>query len=155
MKPYLSLGIIFFIACIIVYAILNYFLLSNKSNFQTLTINGQQIIVEMAKTKEQQIKGLANRNNLPVNQGMLFVFLEKQSPFFWMKDMKFPIDIIWLDNSKIVKIDKNIPTISAEILNPQYYQPPMPINYVLEVNANFTSINNIKVGDVIDLSNVK
>ena len=77
-------------------------------------------------------------------------------PPFWMKDMKFAIDIIWINDSEIVQIDKNVQppapnTVDEDLL---LYIPSQPIDYVLEVNANFTEENNIKVGDSIDLSSL-
>ncbi|MCX6743404.1 MAG: DUF192 domain-containing protein, partial [Candidatus Parcubacteria bacterium] len=61
-----------------------------------VVIDGKSISVEVAKTPEQIVAGLSNRNNLGQNSGMLFVFSDKRYRFFWMKDMKFSLDIIWI-----------------------------------------------------------
>jgi len=64
-----------------------------------------------------------------------------------MKDMKFPIDIIWIDpNYKIVHIEKNLQPCIFFLLCPSY-SPHANSKYVLEVNSNFTTKNNITVGD--------
>jgi uncharacterized membrane protein (UPF0127 family) len=72
-----------------------------------------------------------------------------------MKDMNFPIDIIWIDNSQIIHITENASpepgTLDSELT---LYKPPAPFDTVLEVNAGFTKENNISVGDNIDLSTI-
>ena len=65
--------------------------------------------------------------------------------------MLIPLDIIWIGNGKIVKIDENVPapvagTSDSKLLN---YSPGSPIDYVLEVNAGFSDKNNFKVGDLV------
>ncbi len=111
-------------------------------------IKNNIIKVEIADDFEEQIKGLSNRDNLDDDSGMLFVFQDKQIRRFWMKNMRFPLDIIWIDDNKIVKIDKNLP---PEGENPQnIYSSEIPVNYVLEVNGGYCDKHNIKVGsDVI------
>jgi hypothetical protein len=65
-----------------------------KSN---VTINGFKLTADLALTNEQIEKGLSVKDKLKENEAMLFVFEESAKRSFWMKDMKFPIDIIWLD----------------------------------------------------------
>ena len=112
-------------------------------------IAGQEIKVELAKTPKSQTKGLSGRKKLADNEGMLFLFpfVEKRS--FWMKDMNFSIDIIWINNGEIVDIAHNLPP--AIEANPPVYYPRLPINTVLEVNAGFSAKNGLKIGDKVDL----
>ncbi len=117
-------------------------------------INDLKIFTHIADSQEKRRLGLSVMNTMPKDEGMLFYFgIENTYPIFWMKDMNFPIDIIWIDDNKILHIDKNIPppTPGAPDNKLTLYRPPGAIDYVLEVNANFTDENTIKVGDEVDL----
>lgn len=117
---------------------------NNQPTENFVVINDQKIYVEMADTPAKRVQGLSNRKSLPQNHGMLFVFDDYNITNFWMKDMHFPIDIIWIKDDLIIGIQKNIP------LQPlKYYTPSKPINYVLEVNAGYADRHNIKIGDRI------
>ena len=118
-------------------------------------IKGLIIHVDLAITPDQQEKGLSIKNNLSNNQGMLFPFNTPGDYSFWMKDMKFPLDIIWINsNNKIVHIEKNLQPCVFILLCPTY-SPPANSNtkYVLEVNADYTTKNNINVGDKVSFNN--
>ncbi len=118
-------------------------------------IGKTEITVEIANTEEKRRQGLSGRTGLPENTGMLFVFDKKKIfPSFWMKDMIFSIDIIWISDGKAVKIDKNVPTPAPGTADSQLslYYPDKPIDYVLEVPAGFSDNNSIQVGDTIILS---
>jgi hypothetical protein len=124
------------------------------SEKQRIKIGNREIEVEIADTERERKKGLSGRTSLEEGQGMLFVFQQKERPAFWMKGMKFSIDIIWVENGKIVQIDKNIlpPTPGIPDNQLKLYLPSQPIDHVLEVRAGFTEENNIKVGDTITLN---
>ena len=81
---------------------------------------------------------------------MLFVFGNEAKHTFWMKDMKFPIDIIWLNSDgKVVHIEKNLqPCVSVLICT--NYSPNTDSQYVLETVSEFTQRHNISVGTDID-----
>ncbi len=124
---------------------------------KTVTINTAKISVQIADTKEKRVKGLSGVNSLPEDGGMLFVFESKGvTTLFWMKDMLIPLDIIWIGDGKVIKIDKNvpIPPTGYRDANIKTYSPGQPIDYVLEVNAGFSDKNKIKVGDTVDLSRI-
>ena len=98
----------------------------------------------VADNQTTQEKGLGDRESLPMNEGMLFIFSTSQIYKFWMKDMLFSLDMIWIDeNKQVVDITDNI---SPDTF-PSSFQPSSPVRYVLEVNAGFAEKNNIKVGD--------
>lgn len=126
-------------------------------NENHLIINDSKISVEVADSPIEITKGLSNRGGLATNSGMLFVFEYKKTPSFWMKEMKFPIDIIWIDDDQIVDISKNVPEPDSDTKTTQLplYKPVKPVNFVLEVNANYTIENNINIGDrvIFNLSN--
>ncbi len=113
--------------------------------FIPLQIGEKEIYAEVAISIEDRIKGLSGRADLSENQGMLFVYDKPDIYSFWMKDMNFPIDIIWIDQDyKIVDIAENISPDSF----PQTFQPLKPAQYILEVNAGFSARNGIEIGNV-------
>src|SRR4030042_3120129 len=120
----------------------------SKKHLNTVSINNQTIYVNLAITNEEKSKGLSGRNNLSENEGMLFIFDYKSIPDFWMKGMKFPLDIIWINDNIIVDVDENIqnPKSLSNLNQLQKYSPSVPINFVLEVNAGFCSKKGIKIG---------
>src|SRR5690606_35019275 len=100
--------------------------------------------------------GLSGKEKLEENNGMLFVFDKKDYHSFWMKNMKFPIDIIFLDNNTVVDIYKNVPPPKPgeNMAKLPVYRPSKAVNYVLEVPAGTADKAKIKVGDTIDLQNL-
>lgn len=118
-----------------------------------LRIGQIKIPVEVAKTAQDRAKGLSGRVSLEPDKGMLFIFPEAGNYSFWMPDMNFPIDIIWITDGKVVGIEKNVSN-KFDPQNPIFYNPPRPVKYVLEVNAGFAEIHGIKIGDEVVLSNI-
>lgn len=98
---------------------------------KTISINAQ-----IASTQAQRIQGLSNRQNLAPNQGMLFIFDQETARSMWMKDMNFPLDIIFLNAKKqIIKIYQNVPVCEDDPCPD--YPSDMPALYAIEVNAGF------------------
>lgn len=116
----------------------------------SVVVNGKKIGLEVVKTSQDISRGLGGRDNLESDKGMLFVFSKSDHYVFWMKDMRFSIDIIWLQDDIIVDISKNVPAepgVSLQKL--KLYSPQQKANRVLEVNAGFSDKNNIKIGNRI------
>ena len=108
--------------------------------------------VEIAADDESKVLGLSNLDSLDNESGMLFVFEKEIVPGFWMKDMGFPIDIIWINSDKkIIGIEKNLQLCENIVLCPAFY-PSQEIKYVLEINANQSEAYNISEGDRVDFS---
>jgi len=127
---------------------------SSQSNQPIVRINSLDIKVEVAADDVSREKGLSGRPSLGAQGGMLFVFDKPEIPTFWMPDMKFPIDIIWINNNKVVDISPNVSNV-FDPQNPNFYEPGAPAQYVLEVNAGFCESNGINVGDAVSLINIK
>ena len=109
------------------------------------TSTGKEIPVEVADTVEKRSLGLGKRSGLENGWGMLFVFEKRKQHGFWMKDMQFPLDIIWLDNHRIVHILRNVqPAKSGN--NPSVMIPPVAGNFVLEIDAGYADKLNLQVG---------
>lgn len=123
----------------------------------SVTIDNVKTEIEVAKTETEREKGLSGRQSLDSGKGMLFVFGEDSAaPKFWMKDMLIPIDIIWIKDGKIIRIDKNVPIPAKNTPDSKLktYSAGSFVNYVLEVNAGFSDTNSIKVGDTVTLSGI-
>ncbi len=116
----------------------------------TVTIGKLNVNAKIAANTKDRQKGLSIYDSLPLDQGMLFVFDKSDSYIFWMKDMKFAIDIIWIDeNKKVVEIAKNVPAEPGKNdLQLKQYKPASPAKYVLEVNAGLSDLNNVATGDI-------
>jgi hypothetical protein len=122
---------------------------------KTATIENKAITLEISDSDEARGRGLSGRTSLGENSGMLFVFSEKDFiPTFWMKDMLIPIDIIWINDNKIVGIEENVQPPAPDTPDNKLviYKPRQAVDLVLEVNANFTKENEIKEGSEISFN---
>lgn len=121
----------------------------------TVTVGKTIIPVEIRRTPEELQKGLSGRASLDAKSGMIFIFDKSAKYRFWMPDMHFSIDIIWIDeNKKIVGIHENVST-EFDPEDPKFYIAPKPAKYVLEVNAGFSKKNGIGVGNEIIFDHVE
>ncbi|MFA6594463.1 MAG: DUF192 domain-containing protein [Candidatus Buchananbacteria bacterium] len=105
----------------------------------------KKITVELVTTEADKAKGLSDRQSLCADCGMLFVYNTPSAHNFWMKNMNFPLDIIWLKDNQIVGISENL--LPATNQPTDIYASPGPVNAVLEVNAGFVAKTGVKVGD--------
>lgn len=110
-------------------------------------INNQAISLELAKTPEDQYQGLSDRQSLCPDCGMLFLFNESKSETFVMRKMNFKLDIIWLNNNKIIGYNENLTPENTEPYT--LYKSPSPVNQVLEVNAGYIKNHNLKINDIL------
>jgi hypothetical protein len=107
-----------------------------------------RIDIEIADDDYQRELGLMYRRQMEQQQGMLFIFEEEAYRSFWMKNTYLPLDILYLDAGKrIVRIHENTPTLHEGQIPSDY-----PAKYVVEVNAGFCALYNIKPGDLITFS---
>lgn len=110
----------------------------------TMQIGGKTLYIALAENPAQQELGLGNRASLGTDQGMLFIFPNDAEHMFWMKDMSFSIDMIWMsDDGTVIYIQPNV----APSTYPDAFGPNENSRYVLEVPANFAADYGIKVGD--------
>jgi uncharacterized membrane protein (UPF0127 family) len=117
-----------------------------------LRYDGGAISVELALTTDDRALGLGERDSLPIDSGMLFDLGENRVPGFWMKGMRFPIDMVWIDENKtIVGVANDVqpqPGVPDEDL--RRYSPAEPVRYVLEVNAGEALRREMVAGDVVE-----
>ena len=135
---------------IILSFVLVVFLISRQTvSMGTVVLGGVEVQVELAQTAEGQSKGLSGRETIAEGEGMLFIFENEGVYSFWMKDMNFPIDIIWINKKgEVVHIKENASPESYPIS----FSNSLPAIYVLEVEAGFSDKYDIKLGDTVLLS---
>lgn len=114
--------------------------------------NGQEVTVLVARDPESRRRGLSIVESLEENQGMLFEFDIPGPQSIWMKDMKFPIDIVWMnDEGAVVDIVRNAPVPGEDDTKLPVYTNQLPAKYVLELPAGATDSADLRVGSVIQI----
>lgn len=119
-----------------------------------VTIKGATVESEVADNDEKRSLGLGGRDSLDSGRGMLFVFDKKEIQTFWMLGMKFPIDIVFVDDDKIVDIADNVQPPKEDDPNKAalpLYRPSSPVNYVLEVPAGYSAEHEWTQGDSVEI----
>ncbi|MDD5012887.1 MAG: DUF192 domain-containing protein [Candidatus Pacebacteria bacterium] len=94
-----------------------------------------------------KLKGLGGKEELKDDEGMFFLYLNKDIRSFWMKDMQFPIDILWVNGNKIVNISENVPIYTNEEITRM--NSVYPIDKVIELKAGTVSKYGIKINDEV------
>jgi hypothetical protein len=116
----------------------------------SITLKDIALVVETAETPKQWEHGLSDRTSLEDMEGMLFIFPQYHIPVFWMKDMHFAVDMIWLSDGQVVDITPNAPIETSDKL--PTYSPKSPVNMVLETRALWAEENGIALGDILTIS---
>lgn len=106
-------------------------------------IGDELYTLEYAVTDSEQARGLGEREQLCATCAMAFPFAFSGKHAFWMKNMCFPIDIVWLSReNQVVHIERFLTPESKEI-----YTPKEVASMVLEFNAGV--LDSIVVGDTL------
>ena len=108
-----------------------------------LTLGGVALAASVADTTSERQQGLSGTPYLPTGVVKLFIFDEAGLWGFWMKEMKYPIDIIWLDEHKEVVYIEHYLTPESY---PKTVTPPGNAKYVIETKAGFAAANNLTIG---------
>lgn len=112
-------------------------------------IGDQKVMVEIADSPFARARGLSRHAPLQENQGMVFIFSKPDRHQFWMKDMKFPVDIVWLNEGRVVDIAPVVPVSVTKDL--PVYMPRLPASSALELRAGFVDRHRVKIGDTVVL----
>src|SRR3989344_1171887 len=120
-----------------------------RTQYVKVEINNVPVLAQVASTPQQKAKGLGGRKTLPQFGGMLVAFEKPSFIGIWMKQMKFPIDILWIANGRVVDMEENVPSPGprASIDSLPIYKPDVPAEFVLEVGAGFARTYGIRIGD--------
>jgi len=104
---------------------------------------GGAIRAELALTEDAQEQGLSGRDSMPADVGMLFVFPTLGKYGFWMKDMRFPLDVVWIDADKrVAGVDPGLLSVSY----PHIFYPSDDVEYVLELDSGEAAALGIATG---------
>ncbi len=107
--------------------------------------DGLRVNVSVAATDATRERGLSGRFGLASDEGMYFLFQKPDQYAFWMKEMRFPIDIIWINAGAIVDITTDVPIPGSDGVLPTF-APRIPANRALEVRAGFAKAHGLRIG---------
>lgn len=135
-------------------AYLGAYFFKNKENLPSdkvfenniINLNGYNFKIETADTEGARSQGLSGRESLCSECAMLFIFGKKDKRSFWMKDMKFDLDMLWIAGDEITQIDKNVSALKG--INETRISK-FPVDKVLEINAGESDRLGIMVGDKV------
>jgi uncharacterized membrane protein (UPF0127 family) len=116
-----------------------------QARISTVVVNDVRVRVSLAQTTEERNRGLGGWPSLEANEGMLFLFPKAQPLAFWMKDMLFPIDMIWIRDRLVVDVSRDVPLPEPGRSLPTY-SPTEPADAVLEVLAGFAKAHGVAAG---------
>lgn len=161
-KNKIKIFVIILLAAVIIFGIIFAFINARNnpgadspedfSKVTSIKINDTAFNVELADNDEERARGLSGRAALANDKGMLFIFDQSLPWGFWMKDMNFPIDIVWIgDDFKIVHIENSVLPETF----PESFAPVLPARFVLEINAGLMNAYKIEVGDEVVFSHEK
>jgi uncharacterized membrane protein (UPF0127 family) len=123
---------------------------SNGFRQVNVMVNGVVLVADIAATDEQMTRGLSVKDSLDENEAMLFVFDWEAEHTFHMKNMKFPIDIFWIDTDKtVVHIEHNLQPCSSGLFCPTY-KPNDDSRYALETVAGFAERHDVVEGTMVE-----
>ncbi|OGI05026.1 MAG: hypothetical protein A2104_02775 [Candidatus Melainabacteria bacterium GWF2_32_7] len=149
-KPYFkknfivaTCGILAFLFSLSIYA-------ENLASKDFAVINNKKVFLEVANTAEKRQLGLMYRDNLEENQGMIFLFDMPDYVNFWMKNVKIPLDILFIYKNKVVTMYSMVPACENDSC--ELYPSRYKIDYAIELKGGFCHKNKIKAGQTVKLS---
>ncbi|MFA5986925.1 MAG: DUF192 domain-containing protein [Parcubacteria group bacterium] len=141
-----SIGIVIGISCIVYF-----FVQKEKGHEPRIKIGNQKVTLDVAVTEQEKMQGLSGRTALCDACGMLFVFDSAMPQTFWMKDMLFDIDVLWIDQNTIVGLQKDI---SHKRQEKEVFVSSKPADKVVELPAGFIDTHHVWVGQIVDFSDI-
>lgn len=118
-----------------------------SSETASVTIDGHPVDAEIADTGELRERGLSYRDDLGADDGMLFVYQTPSPRSFWMFEMRFCLDILWITDGELVGAAENACPAAAPGDDIPTFRSPEPVQYVLEVNAGWMAEHDVRAGD--------
>lgn len=136
------------ITIIIILSIISFIFINKVGNgYYMVEINNIEFKVKIADNVLEQKIGLMDTIELEEREGMLFIFPDKKERSFWMKNMNFPIDLLWIKDNTIVGIEKNmIPDNGIK-----HYNSIEEVNMVLELNSGSIDKYNLNINNIINI----
>ncbi len=125
---------------------------SSVKEDRKIRVGESEVVVEIADEPVEWAQGLSGRESLGESEGMLFLFPESRKQSFWMKEMKFDLDMLFIDERKVVEIHENVPApVEGQDGKEIKVQTKLEAEWVLEVNAGWVEKNGVEVGDDVVL----
>jgi uncharacterized protein len=113
-------------------------------------VSGATVQAEVAADAAARERGLSGRRSLAEGRGMLFVYPDRSARTYWMKGMRFPIDIIWIDRGRVRGVEHSVPVPRDSL---PLYTSGGPADHVLEVPAGWARRHGAKRGDRVSIAN--
>lgn len=123
----------------------------------TIKVDDMLIEVQVADTQPRRVLGLMHQNQLPYDQGMIFIFEQTGQHSMWMRNVQFPLDMIWFDeNGVAVHIEHDVSTCltAVEAMACPSIAPDVQALYILEATAGFAKMHDIRIGSILELISV-
>ena len=123
----------------------------------TIMVDDIPLVVQIADTEPRRVRGLMFQDQLPFDQGMIFVFNQPGLYPLWMLNMQFSLDMIWFDqDGRVVHIEKDVPPCKTplEIAACQSIVPDGQAIYILEVTSGFVDHNNITKDSILEIISI-
>jgi uncharacterized protein len=114
----------------------------------SVRVGAAKVQAEVAGDAAARRRGLSGRRRLPDDRGMLFVFPSREPRTFWMKGMRFPLDILWIDRGRVTGIAQDVPVPEGSL---PVYPSGGPVDRVLEVSAGWTGRHGVSRGDRVQV----
>lgn len=123
-----------------------------STGLETAEVSTDRATLELAvaDTEAERNRGLGERDTLP-KSGMLFVIDPPVPTEIWMKGMRFPLDVVWLRNGRIVFVQEYMPVADPSDPTPPTYGPDQPVDAIIEVAAGSAKGDGFGVGQTVRL----
>jgi uncharacterized membrane protein (UPF0127 family) len=129
------------------------FQIEGGSDRAELKIGDEVFSMRVARSNSELNQGLSGTESMPENEALLFMFPYSNRWGIWMKDMNYPIDIVWLDeNKKVLHIEHDV---KPESYPATTYEPESPAKYVVELKAGAAKAHRITIGSQADFDSTK
>lgn len=128
------------------------FCMSINQGHRKISINGVEYEMKIADTRKERYAGLSNLDQADfLYDGMLFLYKEPAERIFVMREMRFSLDIVWVEKGEVVKVEEGVPAPESGQDPQKMYSAPYSADMVLEFPAGFVHKAGIKPGDKIDV----
>ncbi|MCR4326123.1 MAG: DUF192 domain-containing protein [Candidatus Roizmanbacteria bacterium] len=121
-------------------------------SIQTLTIGNAHLDVTLADTDEKREQGLSGKPKMGENEGMLFTFPVSGTWTFWMKDMLFDLDFIYIKDQQVIALKEHIPAPKNNNGKVAIIEPSKEFDWLVEVHAGWVEKNSITIGQRVEIN---
>jgi uncharacterized membrane protein (UPF0127 family) len=126
----------------------------DESSQATVRVGDQEVRADVADSPQELSAGLSGRSGLDADEGMLFLLPAPSRQPFWMKGMRFPIDIVWIANGRVSEVTASVPAPAPGTKESELplYSPRRTVDRVLEMSSGWAKENGVGRGDAVSVS---